>query len=171
MRDSSRERWKALRDAADSLERLAAAEGWNFTYELTPEGTNEMNMIQPQPGESMVDAMTRMAKEQVAAGAIKQGPPLKKIEKVAKTAKKASSKSPKLETTDEQKKVDEGQPVDVEVYSAIHVYRRAGDTDGKVRYNAHHEREMHGPGTVVFCHMHSFGETCGSACKAKVEAE
>ncbi len=133
--------------------------------------------IVPNEGESMVEAMTRMAKEQVANGTIKQGPPintgLKKIENVAKKAPKAPSKSPKsvVVVTDEQKKVDQGHPVDRQIHSAIHIYKREGETDGKVRWNAAHERELHGPGTLIFCHMHSFGDVCGSACKAKVEAE
>ena len=127
--------------------------------------------IVPNEGESMVDAMTRMAKEQVAAGTITAGPPIK----ASKAPKKAaSSKSPPASPAPDltaQKKVDVGQPVDNQVHSAIHIYKREGETDGKVRWNAAHERELHGPGTVIFCHMHSFGDVCGSACKAKVEAE
>ncbi len=87
---------------------------------------------------------------------------------------KASSKSPAGVTAKAfgaDASPDAGKPVDMDIYSAIHVYKRVNETDGKVRWNANHEREMHGPGTLVFCHTHSFGQPCDSGCKVKVEAE
>lgn len=135
-------------------------------------------VIKPNEGESMVDAMLRQAKEQVAADhsmdakiVTPSNGGLKKIEKVAKKASKSPSKKAPIPASTLGGDPNAGQPTLADIYSAIHVYRRAGESDGKLQWNANHEREMNGPGTLVFMHYHSFGEACIGTCKVKVEAE
>jgi hypothetical protein len=179
MTGSSRERWKALRDTADGLERLAAAEGFTFTYELIPEGTTNME-IELQEGESMADAVKRIAKEQsradhaMDAQFIPTTGGLKSIQKVSK----APSKSPAKKVSETNvalmaagAEVDEKKNEPRDIYSTVHVYKREDDTDAKVRWNANHEREMHGPNVLVYSHLHKFGGDCDSSCRVKVEAE
>jgi hypothetical protein len=179
MTGSSRERWKALRDTANSLERLAAAEGFTFTYELIPEGTTNME-IELQDGETMADAVQRVAKEQgkdrnasLREKMDGSSTGLKPIEKTAKPskslAKKVSESNVALMAAGAE--VDEKKDEPRDIYSTVHVYRREGDTDAKVRWNARHEREMHGPNVLVYSHLHKFGGDCDSSCRVKVEAE
>jgi hypothetical protein len=135
--------------------------------------------IEVREGETLVEAIKRQAKEQTAADRsmdatiVPTG--LKKIQKVEKVAK-APSKSPSKKSTPASAlggDPSEGQsnPQAAQIYSAIHVYQREGETDGKTRWNANHEREMHGPNTLVFCHLHIFGGRCNSSCTVKIEQE
>ena len=52
-------------------------------------------------------------------------------------------------------------------FSAVHMYRPEGMTDGQVRTNATRERKMHGPATLVVQHMHDMSQPCNEKCKAK----
>lgn len=58
-----------------------------------------------------------------------------------------------------------------EVYAALHVYQRAGEPNGVVESNARRERNLHGPNTLVFKHMHRPGEGCNIECREKVFKE
>lgn len=64
-----------------------------------------------------------------------------------------------------------GIDLDPMIYSAIHVYQRPEETLQQTMLNANRERKMHGPGTLVFRHLHSFGGTCDSGCKVKMAEE
>lgn len=127
----------------------------------------------------MVEALTRVATEQsrteqnaadtsMDASITSPDVPQPKKEKKGRTPKKQ-----KLGVAASVMGGDpsDGQPVNPDIYSAIHVYQRAGETTGKARWNASHEREMHGPNTLVFAHDHQFGQPCSSSCKVKVEGE
>src|SRR5215813_8294231 len=66
-----------------------------------------------------------------------------------------------------------GEPVQNDVHSAIHVYQRVqenGDVEpeGMVRSFGTRYRQMNGPNTLVFVHMHPFGEACSPACRERV---
>lgn len=61
-----------------------------------------------------------------------------------------------------------GDTVRPDVYSAVHIYQQPSMSDGQIRAMAQRERKSHGPASLVFCHMHAYGEPCSSACKEKV---
>jgi len=112
--------------------------------------------IQLQEGESLADAVKRLAKEQAANGeSCSQSPT---------SAKPAKSK--KVTVTDPS--AGQAQPGEESVYAALHIYQRPDEPEGAVRVNGSRERRMHGPNTLVFVHMHQFGAECTSACKERV---
>ncbi len=125
--------------------------------------------ITVKEGETMAEAIMRTAKEQTSGSNNSTG--LRAIKKVPKTEKQVATKRTASRSKSPVTDPSAGSKVDGEVYSAIHVYKRDGDTDGKVRWNANHEREFHGPNTLVFMHPHAFGGTCSSACKERVIEE
>lgn len=100
--------------------------------------------IELQDGETIEQALLRLANG------------------VEKPAKKKPE--PKITVSDPSA----GEDIDVDVYAAVHVYQRLNEPEAVVRSNGTRERKMHGPGTLVFVHMHSFGAACSPACKERV---
>lgn len=120
--------------------------------------------IEIKEGESMADALLRTAKEKTAVLLIGNS----QSQPAPTPKKKASKKADALPAEGLGGDPNEGQPVEATIFMALHIYQREGETPEKVRMNAKHEREMHGPGTLVFAHMHTFGSMCSSACKVRI---
>jgi hypothetical protein len=91
---------------------------------------------------------------------------IKRVSEATAPEKKAPKKKaePKVTVTDPSA----GETVQPDVYAAIHVYQREGELESVTRSNGTRERQMHGPGTLVFVHMHSFGAPCSPACRERV---
>jgi hypothetical protein len=64
-----------------------------------------------------------------------------------------------------------GSEPDGNIYRAVHVYLRDGESDQQVKTNGMREARAAGPGTVVFTHHHVFGDECFDACKVKVVSD
>lgn len=129
--------------------------------------------IEIREGETMAQALTRVAKAQANNHSVTDDRVT-----MPKQVVKSASKSPRKAVKPDNPalmaaggKVDEGKSSERDIYSTVHVYRREGETEAKVRWNGSHEREMHGPGTLVYVHLHKFGAECDSSCRVKVEAD
>jgi len=113
--------------------------------------------LEMKPGESLDDAIARIAAA-LPQTMIEQEP--------------AKEKKPAKITVSDP---NVGQPVDGNVFEAVHIYQRSNpetgerESEGTVRSNATRERKMFGPNVLVFQHLHSFGEACNPACREKVQ--
>lgn len=138
-------------------------------------GEQHVQIVQ-KDGESMVEAMLRTAneraKEEIAAD-IKQEPVPALGRKAPKprTKSKPTAKRDGVLPTAATKGGDpnSGSPTEEQIVSCIHFYTRPDETPLKVAGRARHEREMHGPNTLIFSHGHKFGEACSRDCKVRVE--
>lgn len=128
--------------------------------------------IEVKEGETLVEALTRRAKEEA-----KNAPETSQVTEpltiagAKKKAKKSNRPSGAINAKDVGGDPNDGAGEEVEIFSAVHIYQRAGEQEARVRSNARHEREMHGPNTLIFCHLHVFGAKCNSSCTARVGSE
>lgn len=114
-----------------------------------------MSDIELQPGETVDEAVLRMAAEIDArkdTSDLEETPKPKKEKKVTVSDPARDSQS----------------PVERNVWQAIHIYQRDGEPEGVVRANGTRERKMHGPSILIFVHMHSFNDNCTPACRERV---
>src|SRR5688572_28123060 len=98
--------------------------------------------IELQEGETLEDAVKRIAKGMAPEEKPKKAP-----------AKKKSAKS-------KPHQGDPTPPVEVPIYAAFHMYLLPDQTPEKQMYNARQERKMYGPGVLVFVHNHQPGTPC-----------
>lgn len=128
-------------------------------------------------GETIVDAISRIAKANAAAQGRVATEPVEAIGRKAKGPKKRATKTvkdPGLKSNPNKPAASQGgdpsagQELDGNVYMACHLYKRGEESDGKVHASARMEREMRGPNVLVFAHMHKFGDECGRNCKVRV---
>jgi hypothetical protein len=141
--------------------------------------------IELQDGEDLAAAIRRLAKQHAAtqpeakptcgykgdplcdppncAGACPPDKPDTRPER-SQSPKSGRAKKPSKKIVDPMLGDTSTEPV----YSALHIYQREGESEGAVRINGNRERRMHGPGTLVFVHMHQYGSECTDVCKERV---
>lgn len=106
--------------------------------------------VELQPGESLQDALVRMAKGMPQSV---PKPPKPKKEKPVTVSDPLSGASME----------------DAEIIAAaLHVYQRPGESDALVRLNGTRYREDFGPSVLVFVHLHPVGLECTATCKERI---
>ena len=136
-----------------------------------------MSDLIQNPGESLADAIRRIAreaaKESVNTPVVVPGVrPSKNNKPAPKTNKprKATQAAASTRGGDPSVGADSGR--NDEIVSAIHFYCREGELLQKSKMRAQQERGMHGPNVLVFAHEHCFGVGCTDQCKVTIgEAE
>lgn len=105
--------------------------------------------VELQPGESLQDALVRMAK----------GMP-----------KSVSKPKPKKEkpVTVQDPLAGASIPDSELIAAALHIYQRPGESDAMTRLNGTRYRGDFGPSVLVFVHLHPVGVECTPTCKERV---
>jgi hypothetical protein len=149
---------------------------------------HKSTVVELQEGESLNDAIKRLAKEAVKATSLRcsegkhdqcenNGKGMATLDGGATVQDclcQCHSQSPQSKSKKPRKQQvlvkdpSAGEPLDSAVYSALHIYQREGEPDGSVRSNGTRERAAHGPNTRVYVHLHPFGGACSASCRERL---